>query len=165
MVKKLTDTQLIILSNASQRDDRVVLPLPDEIKLAGAARTKSLQALIKRGVIEEVDCTPDWQEREIDEPKVLRITDAGLAELGIWAAASASTKQEAEIKAPKKGRKTEVILKLMRRKQGATVQALQEATSWQPHSVRAALTGLRKKGIDIARDKNGKGETIYRAGA
>mgnify|MGYP000073640016 CR=1 FL=1 len=49
--------------------------------------------------------------------------------------------------------------------QGATVPALQDATGWQPHSVRAALTGLRKKGIDIARDKNGKGETIYRAGA
>ncbi len=165
MAKKLTDTQLIILSTASQRDDCVVLPLPDDVKLAGTARTKSLQALIKRGVIEEVDGTPDWQERETDEPKVLRITDAGLAQIGIGTPAEASPTQETKTKTPARGGKTESILKLMRRKQGATVQVLQDATGWQPHSVRAALTGLRKKGIDVARDKNGKGETIYRAGA
>ena len=163
MAKKLTDTQLIILSTASQREDRAVLPLPDDVKLVGGARTKSLQELIKRGVIEEVDGTPDWQERETDEPMVLRITKAGLAELGIGSPAEASLQEDAKPRAPKKGGKTEAILKLMRRKHGATVQALQEATGWQPHSVRAALTGLRKKGIDIERNKNGKGETIYRA--
>ena len=164
MAKKLTDTQLIILSTASQREDRAVLPLSDDIKLAGSVRTKSLQALIKRGVIEEVDGTPDWLGRETDEPKVLRITDAGLAELGIGAP-SETVPNQAKPKAPAGRGKTEAILKLMRRKQGATIPALQDATGWQPHSVRAALTGLRKKGIDIARDKNGKGETIYRASA
>ncbi len=165
MAKKFTDTQLIILSTASQREDRAVLPLPDDIRLAGGARTKSLQALIKRGVIEEVDGTPDWQGRETGEPKILRITAAGLAELGIGALAEASPQQETRPKAPARGGKTDAILKLMRRKQGATIPALQDATGWQPHSVRAALTGLRKKGVDITRDKNGKDETIYRAGA
>ena len=165
MARKLTDTQLIILSTASQREDRAVLPLPNDVKLVGGARTKSLQALIKRGVIEEVDGTPDWRGRETGDPKILRITDAGLAELGFGAAVGASPQQEATPRAPKRGGKTESILKLMRRKQGATIEALREATGWQPHSVRAALTGLRKKGIDVARDKNGKGETIYRAGA
>ncbi|MEQ8441305.1 MAG: DUF3489 domain-containing protein [Alphaproteobacteria bacterium] len=165
MPKKLTDTQLIILSTASQRDDHAVLPLPDDVKLAGGARTKSLQTLIKRGVIEEVDGTPDWKGLETAHPKILRITVAGLAELGIGTPDSESTKQETKPKAPAKGGKTDAILKLMRRKQGATVLALQEATGWQSHSVRAALTGLRKKGINVARDKNGRGETIYRASA
>ena len=58
--------------------------------------------------------------------------------------------------------KPEIILKLVRRKSGATLKAMQDATGWQPHSVRAALTGLRKKGHDIERAKDGKGVTIYR---
>ena len=61
--------------------------------------------------------------------------------------------------------KPETILKLVRRKSGATLKAMQDATGWQPHSVRAALTGLRKKGHDIKRGKDGKGDTIYRAKA
>ena len=165
MAKKLTDTQLVILSNAAQRDDGLILPLPDGLTLAGGAWTKCLQTLIDRGYIEEIDGAPDWQDREEGDPKTLRITAAGLEALGIGTPATAPERAAPEAKAPAKGGKTEAILKLMRRKQGATVPALQDATGWQPHSVRAALTGLRKKGIDIVRDKNGKGETIYRAGA
>ena len=42
--------------------------------------------------------------------------------------------------------KTDDVLKLLGRQQGATVAQLQKATGWQPHSVRAALTGLRQEG-------------------
>jgi len=40
---------------------------------------------------------------------------------------------------------------------------LQKATDWQAHSIRAALTGLRKKGHEIERSgKDRKGGTVYR---
>ena len=42
--------------------------------------------------------------------------------------------------------KTDAVLKLLGRQQGATVAQLQKATGWQPHSVRAALSGLRQEG-------------------
>ena len=42
--------------------------------------------------------------------------------------------------------KTDAVLKLLERQQGATVAQLQKATGWQPHSVRAALTWLRQEG-------------------
>jgi len=58
--------------------------------------------------------------------------------------------------------KQDTVLKLLKRKQGATVEQLQKATGWQPHSVRAALTGLRKKGHDIRREKNAKDVTVYK---
>ena len=45
-----------------------------------------------------------------------------------------------------KATKTDAVLKLLGRQQGATVAQLQKATGWQPHSVRAALTGLRQEG-------------------
>ena len=57
--------------------------------------------------------------------------------------------------------KTAAILKLLRRPNGASIAQLRKATGWQPHSVRAALTGLRKKGHEVARAKDAKGVTVY----
>lgn len=58
--------------------------------------------------------------------------------------------------------KLDTILKYLRHKNGTTLPVLENATGWQPHSVRAALTGLRKKGHTIDRTKDAKGATIYR---
>ena len=60
--------------------------------------------------------------------------------------------------------KTAQIIKLLSRKAGADLPALQKATGWQPHSVRAALSGLRKAGYTIERMANPKpdGQAIYR---
>ena len=63
---------------------------------------------------------------------------------------------------PAKPPKTATILKLLSRPNGATIEQLQKVTAWQPHSVRAAITGLRKKGHEIRRDKNAKGLSVYR---
>ncbi|MCH9053664.1 MAG: DUF3489 domain-containing protein [Proteobacteria bacterium] len=62
---------------------------------------------------------------------------------------------------PAKPTKTATILKLLRRPKGASIAELQKATGWKPHSVRAALTGLRKKGDKIERTKNAKDTTVY----
>lgn len=43
---------------------------------------------------------------------------------------------------------------------GASLAAISEATGWQPHTVRAALTGLRKKGHSIIR-RSVDGKTCY----
>lgn len=40
---------------------------------------------------------------------------------------------------------------MLRRPAGATLEALCKATEWQPHSARAALSSLRKKGAEIER--------------
>ncbi len=62
---------------------------------------------------------------------------------------------------PAKINKNDTILKLLWRPNGATIAQLQKATGWKPHSIRAALTGLRKKGHVVQRDKNAKGVTVY----
>ena len=48
---KLSDTQLVILSAAAQREDRNVLPLPGSLR--GGAAAKVVGALLKRGLIAE----------------------------------------------------------------------------------------------------------------
>ncbi len=68
-------------------------------------------------------------------------------------------------KAERKGArrtKASIILDLLKRPKGATVADLQKATGWQEHSVRAALTGLRKKGHEIIKTKDDAGVTLYR---
>ncbi len=62
--------------------------------------------------------------------------------------------------------KTEILRKLLSRKSGADLATLQSATGWQAHSVRAALSGLRKAGFIIERAAPVKpgGKTIYRLG-
>ena len=42
---------------------------------------------------------------------------------------------------------------LLRREGGATVEELADAMGWLPHTTRAALTGLRKRGFGIDRRK------------
>jgi len=54
------------------------------------------------------------------------------------------------------------ILALLQRPKGAAIGDLIAATGWQVHSVRAALTGLRKEGKELLREKDQAGITLYR---
>ena len=53
----------------------------------------------------------------------------------------------------KRTTKQDLVLKLLQRDGGAPLAAIIEATDWLPHTARAALTGLRKKGHAIVRTK------------
>ena len=48
------------------------------------------------------------------------------------------------------------VLALLQRPDGATLAELISATNWKPHTTRAALTGLRKKGHAIVKGKRGE---------
>lgn len=48
--------------------------------------------------------------------------------------------------------KTGKVIALLRRENGATLEELVALTGWQPHTARAALTGL-KKGYSVASEK------------
>lgn len=60
--------------------------------------------------------------------------------------------------------KSATIQRLLNRKSGANLTVLQKATGWQAHSVRAALSTLRKSGyiIDKVPPKNDNGAVSYR---
>ncbi|WP_211226460.1 DUF3489 domain-containing protein [Brevundimonas aveniformis] len=55
------------------------------------------------------------------------------------------------------------VVELMRRAEGATVQQMSEATGWQAHSVRGAMSGAlkRKHGLTITSEK-GEAGRVYR---
>lgn len=58
--------------------------------------------------------------------------------------------------------KSDIVAKLLARPKGATVAEVSSATGWQPHSVRAFLSGLRKKGVELMRGSRKDGTTYYR---
>jgi hypothetical protein len=60
--------------------------------------------------------------------------------------------------------KTTRVVALLQRQNGASLDELLAETGWQPHTTRAALTGLRKKGHTISSDKV-DGVRRYKAGA
>ena len=66
------------------------------------------------------------------------------------------TKQTDKAAAPKRETKIDKVISLLKRKQGATLDEMVKVTGWLPHTTRAAMTGLKKKGHAIERDKRGE---------
>jgi hypothetical protein len=64
---------------------------------------------------------------------------------------------------PRAGSKLDRILGMLSTDKGATLEELTDATGWLPHTARAALTGLRKRGYDVHLVRGGR-ETaaVYR---
>ena len=64
--------------------------------------------------------------------------------------------------APRPGSKLAGVIILLSREQGAGIEDLTAATGWLPHTTRAALTGLRKRGYVLARERREGTDTMYR---
>ena len=56
---------------------------------------------------------------------------------------------------PRRFTKAGRLLDLLRTGTGASLEEMTEATGWQPHTVRAAMTGLRRRGFAIVRHVEG----------
>ncbi len=61
--------------------------------------------------------------------------------------------------------KTALVREMLERPDGAKLDDLCKATGWQAHTVRAALSGLRKAGHVIERGKDAAGQSVYRIAA
>ncbi|MGS4947614.1 DUF3489 domain-containing protein [Meridianimarinicoccus sp. RP-17] len=180
---KLSDTQLVILSAAAQRDDRNVLPLPGSLR--GGAAAKVVGALLKRGLIAETTTDSQtkadaalnrvWRNDADGRAILLHITDAGLVAIGVEPdggdsahtgadeAPSAEAPQDASAEAdpapkartPRKGTKQAKLIEMLRAEGGATIDEIVAATGWQAHTVRGAMSGALKKklGLTVTSEK------------
>ena len=173
--KPLTVPQRLVLTTSAQRPDRLVLPLPAELRARGGARNRLLSALLKLQLVEEFpvdDADIAWRTAEGDCHLALRLTSAGFATAGnpeVASApsddaaappagvASASTTKEvpaADPMAEESGRSSPTgklgqVLQAISAKPGATLAEITTLTSWLPHTARAAVTGLRQRGFPI----------------
>ena len=67
--------------------------------------------------------------------------------------------------AEKRASKASLVLELLQRAEGATITQLADATGWLPHTTRAALTGLKKKGHTVTSTKAAGEGRVYRLAA
>lgn len=179
---KLTDTQLVVLSTAATRDDGAVLPLSKTLKANKGAIASSLKSLIRRGLIAELSATGDaviWREAKDGVRFTLHITDLGLNAIGIDPSEAAANPAAAGPACPAKQRTTTkavttspnrsvtkqtLLLDLLHRPNGASIDELSSALGWQPHSVRGAIAGtVRKKlGFPVTSEKIEPRGRVYR---
>jgi Protein of unknown function (DUF3489) len=99
-MSRLTDTQLVILSAASQRDDRGV-ELPANVK--DEAARKAADKLIRASLLEEVRAAgslPVSRRDDRNGPMALRITEPGLAAIDGDGEAEVAPKQTSVRPAP-----------------------------------------------------------------
>ena len=155
----LSNTQRIVLNAAAQRDDRIALPLPANLK--GGAAAKVVGALAAKGLIEAVDARrgdPVWRKTGDGPGTTLLITAAGLAAIGIAPEDDSVAPQPApgaNTRAPRAGTKQAKLIEMLRAEGGATIAEIAAATGWQPHTIRGAFAGALKKkfGLEVTSDK------------
>jgi hypothetical protein len=54
------------------------------------------------------------------------------------------------------------LIAMLERSEGAEIDEMVAATNWLPHTTRAALAGMRKRGYGIERLRGGNGKTTHR---
>jgi len=159
---RLSDLQLILISNPAQRDNGSLLPAPGKFANDTDRVARVIPSLLKRLLIEEApisDSRLSWRDED-QQPIGLFITGAGRQ---LIAADALDEDKPAETAMPapstatepksRPGSKNEQVLTMLRRPGGATMTEMVTATGWLPHITRAVLTGLRKKGHPIVRGK------------
>ena len=185
---KLTDTQLIVLSSAAARDDGIAVVPP---KMNKAATAKVGVSLLARKLMRELRSKagmPVWRQDNDGRSISLMITRAGRKAIGVEdeeeakqasSAAKlpprslprgqgdglkrvASTPPTLNATLPLAGSKQALVAELLSSSGGATLDALVKATGWLPHTTRAALTGLRKRGFSIERSREAGEASLYR---
>ncbi|MCH8036587.1 MAG: DUF3489 domain-containing protein [Proteobacteria bacterium] len=135
---------------------------------------------------------PGWDFRygqEDGRRMMLVITDTGLQAIGVAVDEQTSKQSDPTKTKPKqRGRRAEpkpsgakpngrtspavvrpgtkqaLLIDLLKRKKGATIDEAVEATGWQPHSVRGAISGTLKKklGLAVTSERVGNRGRVYR---
>ena len=169
----LSDTARLVLEAAAERDDLSVLPFPETVKAKGGAMQKVLTGLRNRGFVRVVQGDPQRvvitsegmaaigavaDEEAPAEPETgPTAADAGdpdeapapAAEADVAAEPAEGTPEAAAGEASRPtirpGTKQALLIDLLKRPEGATVEQIAERTQWQKHTIRGAISGALKK--------------------
>jgi len=183
---ELTDAQFGMMRAAAERDDRCLSPSP---ALKGGAARKVAAKLVAANLAREIKARGDmpvWpRDLEGGQSFALKLTAAGLKIIATRKEPAAAIESEgpaspdaatssmssvdatagskhANDAAPRSGTKLAEVVGLLRRSGGAAIGELTAATGWLPHTTRAAITGLRKRGYSVIRERAEDGGSVYR---
>ena len=144
MSAKLTDTQLVMLSAAAQRQDRCIEAPPS---LKGAAAQKIATKLVAAGLVEEIKAKAGayvWRRDDATgQVYALKVTAAGLKAIAVEDAETAEAANEISPATPGEGSKvdheTAVGTLRGRRRSPRRAKVQNSGPSWTCSDARAAL--------------------------
>ena len=176
---KLTNTQLKILSQATQHKNGVAF-VP--VKMGTAALKKLSVSLVERKLMREILTKPGmpiWRKGEDGRSISLVILKAGRdlilghgeslpSDKRIFSIKGSEVEPNCDLAStttlaqPRAGSKLALVIAMLSNEAGASLKSLAEMAGWLPHTTRATLTGLRKRGFLIERVKDDDLGTVYR---
>jgi len=181
-----TEAQFRILEAASRRSGLLAMPLP--IGIHGAAARTVVGKLVALGYLKEVPADPVkkplWRETLEQGALTLVATKAAMDAVGIVPVVRRSASRVVSRTARPKRRKAKVqicdppvkiislrpgtkqatLLKLLERGEGANLAEICDATGWQSHSVRGAISGTigKKLGLQVTTSNEPERGRVYR---
>jgi len=176
---KLTNTQFKLLSQAAQHENGAAF-VPE--KMRTPASKKLSESLVERKLMREIltkSGMPIWQKGEDGRAVSLVILKAGRDLILEHGESPPSDKRIFSIKGseveptcdlasttslalPRAGTKLALVIAMLSHETGASLKALADMAGWLPHTTRATLTGLRKRGFLIERVKHHELGSVYR---
>ncbi len=176
---RLTNTQLKVLSHAAEHGNGAAF-VPERMGVAAARKIS--EALIEHKLMREILTKPGmpiWRKAEDGRSISLVILKAGRDLILEHSQTPNSDRRILRIKEsevepnrdlapttslaqPRAGSKLALVIAMLSNEAGSSLKALAEMAGWLPHTTRATLTGLRKRGFLIERVKHDELGTIYR---
>jgi len=176
---KLTNAQFKILSQAAQHENGAAF-IPE--KMGTTALKKLSESLVERKLMREILTKPGmpiWRKGKDGRSISLVILKAGkdlILEHGeslpsdkrIFSVKGSEVEPNCDLAStpslaqPRAGSKLALVIAILSTEAGASLKALADMAGWLPHTTRATLTGLRKRGFLIERVKHHELGSVYR---
>ena len=153
---KLTDIEQVILTAVSRNNGTVPTRERARSKADPRAYGAAIASLIKRGILQ-----PRGPARDGDYAKDGQKLVLAKPETEDEVPPSALVPSERKVR---EGTKQALLIELLKRPTGATIDEIVTATGWQSHTARGAMAGALKKklGLTITSEKDETRGRIYR---
>ena len=153
---KLTDTEQVILTAVARNNGTVPTRERSGSKADPRAYGAAIASLVKKGMLElcgnasEGDYAKDGQKLVLAKPETE--TEEPI---------TAEAPKERKVRA---GTKQALLIEMLKRPSGATIDEIVTATAWRSHTARGAMAGALKKklGLTIASEKDHTRGRVYR---
>lgn len=138
---KLSETQISILKAAAKRADGNIEPLPNNVR--PNIKMRVINALLDRKLITK-------------QNDIYCISDEGYAAVGIKKPTKATRKNKTS--------KQQIMIDLLKRSEGATLNEISSKTGWQKHTIHGAFSNIIKKrlGLSVESFKDGNNPRHYK---
>ena len=156
------NTKDAALKAIGRHGERLGLSLDDILAAVAGLLDGRMSAAAFRASLQEPEQPAEEPIEPVVEAPVEPESEAAIAEVA--PAEAMNAKPQAQGPKLCKGTKQALMIAMLRRREGATVEQIAEATAWRNHTVRGAMAGALKKklGLTITSEKTEGAARTYR---